>query len=182
MAFLLQYTEHRRSFLADCLPEAVRAHLSSDRYRSHVTQTDGNLIGMEGNRDHEHFFHLFVAEEVQRQRLPQRLLADPRPTSCACSRFPACFTVAVSATRTLKPSMCCASLSRTMRLRPASRSPTTRMALSTAPDQLVRIPKWRVPLDQGRPTTDLSEPSSPTSGLPMRRGGGLQDECGQAPR
>lgn len=76
MAFLLPDPEDPASaapFLDEFTPAVFRGYLASDRYRYHVAERDGTLVGLVGIRDNEHLFHLFVAEHVHQQGLARRL-------------------------------------------------------------------------------------------------------------
>jgi len=79
-------------FLATVSPEAFRGYLASDRFRYHVAESNGELAGVVGVRDHQHLFHLFVAERFHRRGLAARLWAVARVAARAAGN-PGRFTV-----------------------------------------------------------------------------------------
>jgi GNAT superfamily N-acetyltransferase len=95
MAFLLPAPEDPEAaapFLDEFTPKAFRAYLSSDRYRYHVAEREGALVGMVGIRDNEHLFHLMVAERAHRQGLARRLWTRAKRETIAAGN-PGYFTV-----------------------------------------------------------------------------------------
>ena len=79
-------------FFEKVTPAAIRDHLVSDRYRYHVAELSGELVGVIGMRDHAHLFHLAVAERVHRQGVAARLWNEARRVAEAAGN-PGRFTV-----------------------------------------------------------------------------------------
>lgn len=95
MAFLLpdpENPEAAASFLDEFTPEAFQGYLSSDRYRYHVAERGGDLVGIVGIRDNEHLFHLMVAEHAHRQGVARRLWTRAKRETIAAGN-PGYFTV-----------------------------------------------------------------------------------------
>lgn len=62
----------RETLLATLTPERISANIAG-RYRYHVAEARGRLVGVVGMRDGRHLYHLFVAETHQRRGLARRL-------------------------------------------------------------------------------------------------------------
>jgi ribosomal protein S18 acetylase RimI-like enzyme len=61
-------------------------------FRYHVATVGGRIVGFVGTRDNIHLYHLFVANEFQRQGLGRRLWNTARAECMACGNHGA-FTV-----------------------------------------------------------------------------------------
>ena len=64
----------------------------AEGFRYHVAELSGRIIGFAGVRDNKHLYHLFVANEFQRQGLGRRLWSVAR-TDCLAAGNPGGFTV-----------------------------------------------------------------------------------------
>jgi GNAT superfamily N-acetyltransferase len=62
----------RETLLATLTPERISANIAG-RYRYHVAEAQGRLVGVVGMRDGSHLYHLFIAETHQRRGLARRL-------------------------------------------------------------------------------------------------------------
>lgn len=82
-------------FFESVSPEALRRYLTEGRYRYHVAESGGELVGVVGVRDGMHLFHLFVAEGFQRRGLAARLWSRARDAARAAGN-PGRFTVNAS--------------------------------------------------------------------------------------
>jgi ribosomal protein S18 acetylase RimI-like enzyme len=60
-------------FLSGFTPEAIAGYIKSGRYSYLVAHIAEKLVGVLGIRDHQHLYHLFVAESVQRQGIARAL-------------------------------------------------------------------------------------------------------------
>ena len=61
-------------------------------FRYHVAELDGRIVGFVGVRDNKHLYHLFVANEYQRQGLGRQLWNTAR-AHCLVAGNPGRFTV-----------------------------------------------------------------------------------------
>ena len=59
-------------FLAKNNEKSIRQFVA-DGFRYHVAEVDGRLIGFVGVRDNSHLYHLFVANDFQRQGIGRQL-------------------------------------------------------------------------------------------------------------
>lgn len=67
------FSSYGREFLLSTMtPQAIEKHIQSG-YRYHVAEMDGSLVGVVAVRDNKHLYHLFVAEEYQRQGIAKEL-------------------------------------------------------------------------------------------------------------
>ena len=64
----------------------------ADGFRYHVAEVDDRLIGFVGVRDNSHLYHLFVANDFQRQGLGRHLW-DVARAECTAAGNPGRFTV-----------------------------------------------------------------------------------------
>jgi ribosomal protein S18 acetylase RimI-like enzyme len=81
----------RELFLAKNSEQSIREFVANG-FRYHVAELDGRIIGFVGVRDNKHLYHLFVANEYQRQGLGRRLWNTAR-TECLAAGNPGTFTV-----------------------------------------------------------------------------------------
>jgi predicted N-acetyltransferase YhbS len=62
-----------RAHLLDTMtPQAIEKSIQSG-YQYHVAEMDGSLVGVVAVKDNKHLYHLFVAEEYQRQGIAKKL-------------------------------------------------------------------------------------------------------------
>lgn len=61
------------NFLASISPAGVAAALADARYRYHVAEHDGEIVGVVAMRDETHLYHLFVAEAFHGRWIAGRL-------------------------------------------------------------------------------------------------------------
>ena len=67
------FSSYGREFLLGTMtPQAIKKYIQSG-YRYHVAEVDGSLVGVVAVRDNKHLYHLFVAEEYQRQGIAKEL-------------------------------------------------------------------------------------------------------------
>ena len=64
--------EGRKNLLSCATPEAIESYIRG-RFRYHVAEEDGRLVGSVGVREDRHLFHLFVAESHQRRGIARAL-------------------------------------------------------------------------------------------------------------
>jgi ribosomal protein S18 acetylase RimI-like enzyme len=81
----------RELFLTKNNESSIR-HFVVQGFRYHVAELNGRIIGFVGVRDNKHLYHLFVANEFQRQGLGQQLWNIAR-TQCLAAGNPGRFTV-----------------------------------------------------------------------------------------
>lgn len=79
-------------FFRTLAPEAIAESLAGGRFRYHLAEVDGALVGVVGVRDHSHLFHLFVAESFHRRGIGRRLWEVARDAARADGN-PGRFTV-----------------------------------------------------------------------------------------
>jgi GNAT superfamily N-acetyltransferase len=88
--------EGAQYLLETMTPDAIRTCIQSG-YEFHVAEgEDGRLAGVVGVKDNTHLYHLFVAEQYQRQGLA-RMLWQTAMQSCLARGNPGEFTVHSSA-------------------------------------------------------------------------------------
>lgn len=75
--------EAAAAFLHTVSPAALADLLADDRFRYHVAEADGVLVGAVGVRDGRHLYHLFVAEPFHGRGIGGRLWAHARRTAVA---------------------------------------------------------------------------------------------------
>ena len=80
------------AFFATIAPGAIRRSLGSARYRYHVAEVDGAIVGVVGMRDAGHLYHLFVAEPFHGRGIASRLWATAHGEARAQGN-PGAFTV-----------------------------------------------------------------------------------------
>ena len=78
-------------FLAKNNEKSIRQFVA-DGFRYHVAEVDDRLIGFVGVRDNSHLYHLFVANDFQRQGVGRRLW-DVARAECAAAGNSRRFTV-----------------------------------------------------------------------------------------
>ena len=78
-------------FLANNNEDRIRAFVAHG-FRYHVAESRGRIVGFVGARDNQHLYHLFVANDCQRQGLGRRLWAVARE-ACLAAGNPGSFTV-----------------------------------------------------------------------------------------
>lgn len=64
--------EGAKTLLNSMQPDAIRKYIQSN-YRYHVVEIDGQIVGVVGVKDNCHLYHLFVADEYQRQGIARKL-------------------------------------------------------------------------------------------------------------
>ena len=62
----------RAHLLSTMTPQAIEKFIQSG-YRYHVAEMDDKLVGVVAVKDNKHLYHLFVAEEYQRQGIAKKL-------------------------------------------------------------------------------------------------------------
>ena len=62
----------RAHLLSTMTPQAIEKYIQSG-YRYHVAEAGGALVGIVAVKDNKHLYHLFVAEEYQRQGIAKKL-------------------------------------------------------------------------------------------------------------
>jgi len=62
----------RAHLLSTMTPQAIKKYMQSG-YRYHVAEIGGSLVGVVAVKDNKHLYHLFVAEEYQRQGIAKKL-------------------------------------------------------------------------------------------------------------
>ncbi len=62
----------RAHLLSTMTPQAIKKYMQSG-YRYHVAEMDGSLVGVVAVKGNKHLYHLFVAEEYQRQGIARKL-------------------------------------------------------------------------------------------------------------
>ena len=68
-----EFSSVGRAHLLDTMtPQAIEKFIQSG-YRYHVAEMDDNLVGVVAVKDNKHLYHLFVAEEYQRQGIARIL-------------------------------------------------------------------------------------------------------------
>ena len=83
--------EARELFLSKNNADSIRK-LVREGFRYHVAVAKGRVVGFVGTRDDTHLYHLFVANEFQRQGLGRRLWNTAR-ADCTASGNHGAFTV-----------------------------------------------------------------------------------------
>jgi ribosomal protein S18 acetylase RimI-like enzyme len=78
-------------FLTQNNESSIRQFVA-EGFRYHVAELDGRVIGFVGVRDNKHLYHLFVANEFQRQGLGRQLWNVAR-ADCVAAGNPGSFTV-----------------------------------------------------------------------------------------
>ena len=81
----------RERFLAKNNESSIRDFIA-DGFRYHVAELRGRIVGFVGVRDNKHLYHLFVANDFQRQGLARRLWTVARD-ECIAAGNPGTFTV-----------------------------------------------------------------------------------------
>ena len=81
-------------FLGNNNEDRIRAYVARG-FRYHVAESRGRIVGFVGVRDRKHLYHLFVANDCQRQGLGRRLWAVARE-ACIAAGNPGSFTVNAS--------------------------------------------------------------------------------------
>jgi ribosomal protein S18 acetylase RimI-like enzyme len=67
------FTPRGREFLLSTMtPASIRKFMQTG-YRYHVAETDNELAGVAAIKDNSHLYHLFVAEQYQRQGIAKKL-------------------------------------------------------------------------------------------------------------
>jgi GNAT superfamily N-acetyltransferase len=92
--------EDAAPFLASISPEGVAGALGDARYRHHVAEEGGAIVGVVATRDDSHLYHLFVDEAFHGRGIAARLWEIARSQSVAAGN-PGRFTV--NATRHAVP-------------------------------------------------------------------------------
>ncbi|MBB4634198.1 GNAT family N-acetyltransferase [Longimicrobium terrae] len=80
-------------FLETITPAGVANTLADGRFRYHVADADGVLVGVVGVRDGRHLYHLFVAEPFHGRGIAARLWAHARRVALQDGDHPGEFTV-----------------------------------------------------------------------------------------
>jgi len=62
----------REHLLSTMTPQAIEKFIQTG-YRYHIAEMNGSLVGVVAVRDNKHLYHLFVAEEYQRQGIAKKL-------------------------------------------------------------------------------------------------------------
>jgi GNAT superfamily N-acetyltransferase len=70
--------EAATAFFQSITPDAIAQLLTGGRFRYHVAEAAGVLVGVVGVRDASHLYHLFVAEAFHRRGIAARLWAVAR--------------------------------------------------------------------------------------------------------
>lgn len=78
-------------FLARDSEQSIREFVANG-FRYHVAELNGRIVGFVGVRDNKHLYHLFVANEYQRQGLGRRLWSTAR-TACLAGGRPRSFPI-----------------------------------------------------------------------------------------
>ena len=81
-------------FLGNNNEDRIRAFVARG-FRYHVAELRGRVVGFVGVRDNKHLYHLFVANDCQRQGQGRRLWAVARD-ECIATGNPGSFTVNAS--------------------------------------------------------------------------------------
>jgi ribosomal protein S18 acetylase RimI-like enzyme len=81
----------RERFLATNNESGIRGFVQRG-FRYHVAESDGRIVGFVGVRDNQHLYHLFVANDFQRQGVARHLWMIARE-QCIASGNPGTFTV-----------------------------------------------------------------------------------------
>jgi ribosomal protein S18 acetylase RimI-like enzyme len=81
----------RKRFLAKNDESNIRDFVAQG-FRYHVAESYGRIVGFVGVRDNKHLYHLFVANDFQRQGVARRLWAVARE-QCIAAGNPGTFTV-----------------------------------------------------------------------------------------
>lgn len=64
--------EGSKALLSSMKPNEIKKYIQSG-FRYHVAVISGQIVGVVGVRDNSHLYHLFVAEEYQRQGIATKL-------------------------------------------------------------------------------------------------------------
>jgi ribosomal protein S18 acetylase RimI-like enzyme len=83
--------EARAQFLSKNNADSIRG-LVEKGFRYHVATVKNRIVGFVGTRDNSHLYHLFVANEFQRQGLGRRLWNTAR-SECVAAGNTGTFTV-----------------------------------------------------------------------------------------
>ena len=68
-----EFSSQGREFLLSTMtPDTIEKHMQSG-YRYHVAEMGSKLVGVVAVRDNTHLYHLFVAEQYQRQGIAKKL-------------------------------------------------------------------------------------------------------------
>ncbi|HEX8393381.1 MAG TPA: GNAT family N-acetyltransferase [Longimicrobium sp.] len=70
--------EDAAAFFETITPAAVADALAGGRFRYHVAEADGVMVGVVGVREGRHLYHLFVAEPFHGRGIAGRLWAQAR--------------------------------------------------------------------------------------------------------
>ena len=86
--------EGETALMASMSPAAIDKYIDTG-YQYHIAEMDGRIVGVVAVRDNSHIYHLFVAEDYQRQGIASKLWQEAKDL-CFSNGNPGQFSVSSS--------------------------------------------------------------------------------------